>query len=131
MIPEFELVMEAPENSFLGCRMCLPDENTLAREIEEAKKLESGDAKVEYILKEGKRYVRVYGRVVRRIDCTKKLSWLSEVEECLKTKRGFELLNATKAHLSQLDPIIRPYADWFQWPDISKPAPQLKFRPIS
>lgn len=131
MIPEFKFVMEGLENDFLGCRMCLPDEKTLAREIEAARKLEPGDIKVEYSLKDGQRYVLVYGRVVRIIDCSQNLSWLADVEECLKTKRGFEILNATKAHISQLDSVVRPYADWFQWSDCTEPTPRRKFRPIT
>src|SRR6266446_7540221 len=106
MVHEFEFVMEGPENDFLQCRMRLPDEATLAREIEAARKLEPGDVKVEYSHKDGQRYVLVYGRVVRMIDCSKSSSWIDDVEECFKTKRGFDLLNATKADYLQLDAVI-------------------------
>jgi len=130
MTPNFELFNEGPESKFLECRMRW-DKNTLARKLEADRKLERGDVKVEIsVNKDGQRYVRAY-EVVRLIDCSKNLSWLADVEECLKTKRGFEILNATKAHISQLDPVVRSYADWFQWSDVTEPTPRRKFRPIT
>jgi hypothetical protein len=130
MVPEFKIVLEGPENEFLGPRMCLPDEETLAREFEAARKLERGDVKVEYSVKDGRRQVLVYGRVVRMIDCTKRSSWIADAEECLKTNRGFDILNATSTDISELDRIVRPYADWFHWSDSSEPTPRRKVRPI-
>jgi hypothetical protein len=133
MVPEFELVTDAPETDFCQrrCSMSLPPEENLAREIEAERKLETGDVRVEYSRKGGQRHVRVYARVVRMIDCSKKTSWKDDVNACLKTRRGFEILNATKADLSQLDQITRPYADWFQWADSADPTLRRKFRPIS
>lgn len=130
MIPEFELVSEGPEDAFLACRMRLPDEETLAREIEAARKLEPGDVKVEYSIEDGKRHVRVYERVVRIIDCSKSASWIADAEECLRAQRGFEILNATHAQMAELDRAVRPYADWFHWSDGSEPPQRRKFRPL-
>jgi hypothetical protein len=129
MTPEFELVREGPESDFLGCRMHLT-EKILAREIETERKLPPGNVKVEISVKDGKRYVKVY-EVVRLIDCSKNLSWLDDVEDCLKAKRRFDILNATKVHISQLDHIVQPYADWFQCSDSTEPTPRRKFRPIT
>jgi hypothetical protein len=129
MTPEFELIREGPERDFLGCRMRLA-EKILAREIEAELKLEPGDIKVVISGKDEPRYVKVY-RVIPLIDCSKNLSWLGDVEDCLKSKRSFDVLNATKVNISQLDHIIQPYADWFKCSESNEPSPRRKFRLIT
>ena len=128
MAPEFELIREGPVSIFLGCRIRLT-ENILAREIEAELKLEHGDIKVVISGKDEQRYVKVH-RVVPLIDCSKNLSWLDDVEDCLKAKRSFDVHNATKVHISQLDHIVQPYADWFQPSDSTEPSLRRKFRLI-
>ena len=130
MIPEFELVTEGPENSFLKCRLHLPDEEAFAREIELDRRLERGDVKVEYSASDGRRHVMVYARVVRMIDCSKGPSWTTDAEECPKTGWGFDILNAKTTDISQLNRITRPCADWFRWSGSPEPTPRRKYRPV-
>jgi|ERR1041385_617474 hypothetical protein len=128
MIPEFQFVTEAPENAFLVCRMCLPDEETLALELATERKLEPGDVKVEYSFKGGQRYVSVYGRVVRVIDCHSNATWIADAIKCLRGKQAFDLLNATEADTAQIQREVRPYADWFRHSDDSERSRVHRFR---
>jgi hypothetical protein len=129
MVPDFRLIMEAPEDAFLGCRMATR-EDIIAREFEAKRKLELGDIMVNKSFKDGQPHFAVYARMVRMIDCSKDESWLDQVEECLKTNRGFEVLNATPAHIAELGRAVGPYADWWQWSDKIEPTPRRSFRPI-
>jgi hypothetical protein len=129
MVSDFELILEAPEKAFLGCRMAT-NEEIVAREFEAERKLEPGDIKVVKSFKDGQPYFAVYARIVRMIDCSKDPSWIDAVEESLKTKRGFELLNATPADIAQLDSVVEPHPDWFQWSEKLEPVRRRSFRPI-
>jgi len=120
--------MEAPEKAFLGCRMATKEE-IVAREFEDKQKLEPGDIKVFKSFKDGQPYFSVYARIVGTIDCSQDPSWLAAIEDSLKSKRGFEVLNATLADIAQLEPVARPYADWWQWSDRTEPT-RRSFRPI-
>ena len=113
----------------MGCRMAT-NEEIVAREFEAERKLERGDIKIVKSFKDGQPYFGVYARIVRMIDCSKDPSWIDAVEESLKTKRGFELLNATPADIAQLDSVVEPHADWFQWSEKLEPARRRSFRPI-
>jgi hypothetical protein len=133
MVPKFELVTEAPESAFCQrrCSISLPSEKALAREIEAEQNLQPGDVRVEYSRENGQRKVRVYSLVVRVIDCSKAMSWMQDVKQCLKTKQGFDILNATNADLMQLDLILRPFAEWFHWVDRVESTPRRRVRLIS
>lgn len=131
MILDFQLVTEVPEDAFLESREALPREEVLALEIATKRKLDPDDVKVEYSLKDGQRYVAYYARVLRVIDCSKNVSWIADVEERLRAKQPFDLFNATKADIAQLDPVVRPYADWFRSSDVSEPTPRRRFRLVS
>jgi hypothetical protein len=129
MVPDFELILEAPKKAFLGCRMAT-NEEIVAREFEAEQKLEPGDIKVVKSFKDGHPHFAVYARIVRMIDCSKDPSWIDAVEDSLNTKRGFELLNATPGNIAQLDSAFGPYADWFQWSEKGEPMHRRSFRPI-
>src|ERR1043165_4868997 len=100
MVPDFKLIIEAPESAFLGGRMAT-DEEIVAREFEAKQKLHPGDIKVEKSFKDGQPHLAVYGRIVRMIDCSTDPSWIDVVEESLKANRGFEVLKATPADIAQ------------------------------
>ena len=105
-------------------------EDIIASELEAKQKLELGDIMVNKSFKNGQLQFAVYARIVRMIDCSKDESWLDQVEESLKTKRGFEVLNATLADNAKLGRVVGPYADWWQWSDKTEPTPRRSFRPI-
>jgi hypothetical protein len=129
MTCEFEFITEAPEDSFLGCRMATTEE-IVARELEARHNLELGDVRVEKIFKDAKPHFQVYRLKIHTIDCSKDWSWMEAFEDCLKNSQAFELLNATPAHIARLEPIFAPYADWFSWSDKVAPVHRRSFRPL-
>ncbi len=130
MVPDFKLVVEAPEHAFLGCGMAT-NEEIVARELEANQKLVPGDIKVTKSFKDGRPYFAVYARIVRLIDCSKDRSWIDAVEESLTTEQAFEVLNLMPSDIAHLEPVFGPYADWWQWSDRAEPTARRSFRPIA
>jgi hypothetical protein len=131
MKPKFALIAQGSEADFLGCKVCLPDdEQILALEIAVERKLEPEDVRVSYAVKNGVRQVSVSLREIRQINCHKDASWIIDAKQCLQNKIEFDLIHPTNAEIVQFDSVAKSYADVFRWSDLSKSTRRSKFRLI-
>jgi hypothetical protein len=131
MTPKFALIAQGTEDDFLGCKVCLPDdEQIFALEIAAERKLEPDDVRVRYAVKNGVRQVSVSLRVIREINCYKDASWIIDAKLSLKDKIEFDLIHPTKADIVQFDSVAKSYADIFRWSDLSKSTRRRIFRLI-
>jgi hypothetical protein len=125
-MPKFNLVKKAPEAAFLGCKICLPDDaQTLAAEIAADQKLEPDDVRVIYNVENGIKFVSVFQRKIKEINCHQNACWIIDAKDCLRDKIEFDLIGATEANIADLN--LEAYADFSR---SSEPKPRRKFRLI-
>jgi len=127
----FKLHAEGPESQFLSDGQCfrfhLPPANDWALELANALRLEPGDIKAEYSSRDGKRYVRIFKRIVGEIGCCYDgWQWLSKAKNCVEEEQPFDLVDVLSDNACAVNALAEECADRFRCS--SGPSHQRRFR---